>query len=136
MSAPVHASRRLTCFVGTVVVGPYGSCGERDLRHAQEFFDTARTELTTRILSGAEVIPERLGAGQNNTVALILQTFRWTPEYDIRNSTHPYNAVWKVFATWCSENELEPLLRKFHDARGKEHGYEVSVRSAVRPHGL
>ena len=109
-----------------------GPCGERDLRQVQEFFDTVRTEFTTRILAGAEVVPVRLGAGHNNTVALILQTFRWTPDFDIRNPTHPYNAVWKVFDTWCVDNELAPVLRKFHDERGKEHWYELSVRSAIR----
>ncbi|NID14669.1 hypothetical protein [Luteibacter yeojuensis] len=109
----------------------HGPCGERDLRQVQEFFDTVRTEFTMRILAGAEVIPVRLGAGHNNTVALILQTFRWTSDYDIRNPTHPYHAAWRVFDTWCVDNELAPVLRKFHDERGKEHWYELSVRSAI-----
>lgn len=109
----------------------FGPCGERDLREVQEFFDTARTEFTTRILAGADVIPVRLGAGNHTTVALILQTFRWTPDYDIRNPTHPYGAVWKVFDSWCTDNELMPVLRKYHDATGKEHWYELSVRSAI-----
>ncbi|HEY4090746.1 MAG TPA: hypothetical protein VGN46_04465 [Luteibacter sp.] len=108
-----------------------GPCGERDLRQVQEFFDTAKTDFTSRILAGAEVRPVQLGAGKNNTVALILQTFRWTPDYDIRNPTHPYNAAWKVFATWCADNDLAPVLRKYHDAKGKEHWYELSVRSAL-----
>jgi len=107
-----------------------GPCAEKDLRLVQEFLDMAKTQFTTRILAGAEVTPVQLGAGQNTTVALILQTFRWAPDYDIRNPAHPYNAAWKPFVTWCEENDLEPVLRKYHDAKGKEHWYTLSVRSA------
>jgi len=107
-----------------------GPCAQQDLRQVLEFFDTAKTQFTTRILAGAEIRPVQLGAGQNATIALILQTFRWNPGYDIRNPTHPYNAVWKTFAAWCEENELLPELRKYHDAKGKEHWFELTVRSA------
>jgi hypothetical protein len=108
-----------------------GPCAQQDLRLVLEFLDTARTQFTTRILAGADIKPVRLGAGQNPTVALILQTFRWTPGYDVRNPTHPYNAAWKTFAAWCEENELVPELRKYHDAKGREHWFELSVSSAL-----
>lgn len=104
-----------------------GPCAQNDLRQVLEFFDTAKTQFTTRILAGAVIRPMQLGAGENPTVALILQTFRWDPSYDIRNPVHPYNPVWRTFSAWCEENELAPLLRKYHDAKGKEHWFELSV---------
>ena len=112
-----------------------GPCAQKDLRQVMEFFDTVKTQFTTRILAGAEIKPVQLGAGQNVTIAMILQTFRWDPAYDIRNPAHPYHAAWKTFAAWCEENELLPELRKYHDAKGKEHWFELSVRSALTADG-
>lgn len=107
-----------------------GPCAEQDLGVVRDFFDQAKTFFTGRILARAEVKPVILGNGQNMTVALIIQTFRWNPDYDIRSDLHPYNAVWRPFASWCADNGLAPELFRCRDEKGREHWYVLKVHPA------
>lgn len=108
-----------------------GPTAEHDLQLVRDFFDQAKTYFTSRILARADLKPVIIGNGQNMTVALILQTFRWNDDYDIRNSMHPYNGVWRPFATWCSDNGLAPELFRCKDAKGREHWYVLRVHPAA-----
>jgi hypothetical protein len=110
-----------------------GPCAEQDLGLVRDFFDQAKTWFTGRILAHAEVKPVFLGNGQNMTVALILQTFRWNADYDIRSETHPYNPVWRPFAAWCAENGLVPELYRCRDEKGREHWFVLKVQPAPLP---
>jgi hypothetical protein len=107
-----------------------GPCAQRDLGLVQEFFNEAKTRFTASILARADVKPMLLGNGHNGTVALILKTFKWTPEFDIRDAVHPYNAAWKPFAAWCDENDLVPELKVCRNADGREQWYVLTVKAA------
>ncbi|SEN10880.1 hypothetical protein SAMN02800694_2798 [Luteibacter sp. UNCMF331Sha3.1] len=107
-----------------------GPTAEHDLGLVRDFFDQAKTYFTSRILARADIKPVVIGNGQNMTVSLILQTFRWHAEYDIRSPMHPYNGVWRPFETWCADNGLAPELFRCKDSKGREHWYVLRVHPA------
>jgi hypothetical protein len=103
-----------------------GACGERDLQLVKDFFHQAMTHFASSILARVEVRPLVLGNGNNAKVAAILQTFRWKADKDIRNSDHPYHAVWTRFQTWCDENDLNPEIEPRRDRNEQWHIVTVS----------
>ena len=107
-----------------------GDCAERDLVQVQDFFHDALVQFTNCIVARTDVRPVVLGHNQNVAVAAILKSFRWKGGADIRDESHPYNAVWKTFQTWCDENELEPRLEEHRDQNGKEIWHTLTVVAA------
>jgi hypothetical protein len=104
-----------------------GICAERDLQVVKDFFHMAMTQFTSSILARIEVKPMIIGNGHSEAVAAVLQTYRWKRENGISQPSHPYHAVWVIFAAWCAENELHPQIDYCCDCVGKQSWHVLTV---------
>ncbi|MGC1550085.1 MAG: hypothetical protein WA777_16300 [Rhodanobacter sp.] len=110
-----------------------GPCAVADLQLVKDFFHEAMTQFTNSILGHIEIRPLLLGKGKNEKVASILQTFRWKGSFDIRDSSHPYHAVWVPFQAWCDENGLRPEIgvNCMYTVGGGEQWHALTVKSTT-----
>lgn len=108
-----------------------GLCAERDLQAVKDFFHRAIRQFTTDILARIEIKPLLLGNGHNETVATILQTYRWKRENGIGQPSHLYYAVWQEFQAWCTANDLQPEIEFHCDGIGKQSWHQLSVKPAL-----
>ena len=106
-----------------------------DLRAVQQYFDSAREDITEDISNDLPVREITLGKRGDDSagVASILQTYSWNynihqPGRSIEYPQHAYYAVWEGFQQWANAEGLEVKFTYDYDGGGIESWHVLKVK--------
>jgi hypothetical protein len=96
---------------------------EREEHLVRELFATAKHVFTSAILAGNEVVPVRVGNGENNGVSHLTNM----SSGDINAPSNRFYSFWKDFIDWADEQGLVAVWQFEDDGVGKVDWRLLSV---------
>lgn len=96
---------------------------ERDERLVRSLFDDAKHVFTSAILAGKEIVPIRVGNGQNTAVSHLTNGY----SNEVNKSSNAYFFIWKDFSDWADSQGLDAHWTYADDGFGKDDWRLLSV---------